>query len=521
MKMNKKYLELLSAYLDGELSPEEKVFIEDKIKSSLELRNRLTELKRLKELTSSAYDKLPEAAFFETRLQSEINSDSGKIKIKRWLPAAGLITVTAILMILLKVNPDLIKDIIEDQKANLASLYTDNLQPLLFAANLTNDDIFDFAFNSEIPLDETDEHFLKLGYDSSGAEYFEIKKSPARKKESSLEKFVQALEFDELQKKEIDSIIASYSDDLMGQILVSDKNTVAINPNLWNYQKAIAADILAYVKETNSNVYNTIIPLPGVINDNPRIVQSIKHLKTGADNKYIFITPDTIFTDTFIFDDSDYRSDMKEVERDLAETKRELSKLNYTIIVDTSFKKLKKNHAWTDEFSVHFDEEKFTVKLPEVVFKEFDIVLPNLDSINVVINEVMNNVRVLTKDSEGKSSFKKNFKVEVHNGDSSKVKLFDFDHLQIDSLFLNKLPDMDSLKQFYMEPFGILNDSTFKGFNFNFNDSIIINNNKELKQQMNELREELRKFREEMKQFRNQDKNNSDTTSPKLKGIEI
>src|SRR5690606_20784757 len=163
------------------------------------------------------------------------------------------------------------------------------------------------------------------------------------------------------------------------------------------------------------------IPVPGAVMDNPRIVRSIRESKYGSDDKYIFITPDTIFTDTFIFDDKEFKIEMQEIERDLAEVKREISGFNYKIIVDTTFKNLKKNHAWTDEFSVHFDEEKFTVKLPEIVFKEFDIVLPDLDSINLVLNEVMNNVKVIAKNKSGKSSYKQNFKVEVHNSDSSKV----------------------------------------------------------------------------------------------------
>ena len=45
MKKSNTDIELLSAYVDGELSPAEKKYIEEKIKSSLELQKELADLK--------------------------------------------------------------------------------------------------------------------------------------------------------------------------------------------------------------------------------------------------------------------------------------------------------------------------------------------------------------------------------------------------------------------------------------------------------------------------------------------
>ena len=59
-----KDFELLSAYLDNELSYEEKVQLEKNIKSSLQLQKKLEDLKKIKQLTSLAYNKIPESPYF-------------------------------------------------------------------------------------------------------------------------------------------------------------------------------------------------------------------------------------------------------------------------------------------------------------------------------------------------------------------------------------------------------------------------------------------------------------------------
>ena len=58
MRKNTKEYELLSAYIDDELSPEEKAELEQKILSSLKLRKQLEDLQRIKKLTSSSYKRI-------------------------------------------------------------------------------------------------------------------------------------------------------------------------------------------------------------------------------------------------------------------------------------------------------------------------------------------------------------------------------------------------------------------------------------------------------------------------------
>ena len=82
-------MELLSAYLDGELSDSERQEVELLLQTSLEVRKNLEDLQKVKQLTSRV-ERIPESPFFETRLMAEIEgqkNDSGKFK--KWIPAAA------------------------------------------------------------------------------------------------------------------------------------------------------------------------------------------------------------------------------------------------------------------------------------------------------------------------------------------------------------------------------------------------------------------------------------------------
>jgi len=510
MKTLKKDMELLSAYIDGELSLKEKEYIEKKISSSLELQKELADMKRLKELTSSSFERVPEAPFFQTRLNAELNSAKPWFtKAKRWIPAVSITLITAALMITLKFYPNFLKDVIEEQKSTLAALYKENLRPLLFAADLTNEDIFNFAFKSELPLDKTDHHFLRLGYDPVGKEYFEIKKLPSTIQENNLEKFVQALELNENQRKEMDSIISSYSDELLAQVLVNDNNTVAINPDLWNYQKAIAAEILAFARSKNANIYNSIVPSPVKGNEFLQLARHVRDNRPTRESRYIFFTPDTIFTDVFEFDEKEFKKGILEMENDLVEMNKNLTKMSFQMRFDTTFRMLEKDSALSENFSIHIDADRFRVNIPKIVMPYIDMQFPNMDSLNAIIKDALKNVEVYVSQHSDKPVVKRKFKVEVHSGDSTGYKSFNFNESKIDSLMKQFFNNPDSLRKF-----------NFDSFNF-FGDSMFFNHNEQLRKQMNELKEEMRRFREEMRNFQLDPPAKQDTGKPKLKGIEI
>ncbi|HEY6906992.1 MAG TPA: zf-HC2 domain-containing protein [Ignavibacteriaceae bacterium] len=497
-KYNSKY-EILSAYIDGELSPDEARELEEKIKFSKELQDKLEELKKIKNLTVTSVKRLQEAPYFETRLAANLNH-KGLIleKFRKWTPAIGFTALAVGLMIFLKFNPGVIDELVEQQKTNLAGFYQENLRPLFFASDLSKEDIFNFAFSKQLPLDREKGQYLKLGYDDAGKEFFEIKTAGSSSPINNLERFAATLKLNSKQKQQVDSILESYAGDLQTQVLVNDKNTVAINPNLWNYNKAIVADIMSFARDANREEFNKIVPAGYFVYDNPDVRTIVNKVKDNKDNNYIFFTPDTIFTERFNFDKKKFEKEMaiakEEMQKGMEEADRSLKNLRIDLKLDSNLAKLKSEPSWDNNFKVYIDSNICRVHISKIDIPDFH--LPDFDSISAQVEEAMKNIPPIIIDVPGGRGQKTySFKYE-YSDTTGRVKIPDIDSLlksmgifQGDSLIYNRKGSHyfpDSLTS----SFRIFGDSTW-----NFNDG-------EFKREMKKLQKEMDKMKEEMKRLR-------------------
>jgi hypothetical protein len=492
--MNNKDKKILSAYVDGELSASEKKYIEEKLKSSLELQKYLSDLKQIKELTANSTDRISESPYFETRLFTSINSEAKtKFNIKKWIPITSAAVITIAVLVLLKINPAIIENIINQQKSSLSALYKENLQPLLYAADLTNEDIFNFAVYHELPLDQTNNQKLKLGYDSKGSEYFEIKKvndSPKEGTPDNLNRFISALALNKSEIEKIDSIIESYSDQISSLVLVNDKNDVAINPKIWNTRKLILADILSFAeKHAQGNLYK-ILPKESLQFDDLAVAKWVKDTKAGKDDQYIFCTQDSIFEEPFLFDMADFKKNMKKVTKELEELqKQEKVAPKYIFKNESLTQKSTNGKNWTKQFKVFIDTDIIKVSVQSLTVDIPKIDIPNFDSIAIVIQEATQIIPTFRRPSNspvtvGEKSYDYNYRtVTPKRKRESDVNL--------DSLL--QINNQQNTKQ------KINNDDAQNSLQFLYNDSLIIMQNNELKKEMDNLRKELQKFREELK----------------------
>lgn len=500
-KRNTKY-EMLSAYLDGELSPHEVRELEEKIKLSKELQEKLAELKKIKQLTISAVKKLPEAPYFETRLAANLNHKGLVLeRFRKWIPAISFTALAIVLMVFLKFNPGVIDKLVEQQKTNLAGFYQENLRPLFFASDLSNEDVFNFAFTKQLPLDKSKGQYLKLGYDKVGKEFFEIKTADNKIPENNLDKFISTLKLNNEQKQQVDSILESYAEDLQTQVLVNDKNTVAINPNLWNYNKAILADIMSFARNANHEEFNKIVPAGYFTYNNPDVRTIVNKVKENKDDQYIFFTPDTIFTEPYQFDKKKFREEVarakEEMKKDLGKTKKHMQNLKINLRLDSNLVRWKSDSSWGKNFKVYIDSNICRVHISNIDIP--DIHLPDLDSISAQVEMALKNIPPIIidipGDHEGKSySFKyeytdsisKPIKVKIPNVDSI-LKSIGID--QGDSLMLRGNGS-------YFSP-----DSLASIFRI-FNDSLMVFDKDEFKEEMKQLQKEMEKMRQEMKRLR-------------------
>jgi hypothetical protein len=496
-KMSKKELELISAYLDGELSPPEMKIVEEKLNSSPDFKKEFEQIKKIKELTFSV-NRIPEAPFFETKLLAKLEDGTKKTRsIKKWAPAITLAIITLTIMAVLKFNPEFVKEIWEEQKTNIASLYKENLQPLLFTADLTNEDIFNFAFNNELPLDNTREQYLQLGYDPTGKEYFEIKPAGVVERKQSYNKFMEALKLDDKQRMLVDSVIGNYTEALGSQVLVNEKNTVAINPKLWNYRKALFADLLILTEDMNKDEFYKIMPAGITQDEKIRVVNAVNQLESVPNNQYIFLTPDSIFEDTYEFDTDEFRAHMEEAEEHLSEARKQMKELRIQIHYDSSWKKIKTEQVeWQNHFGIYIDSNKCRVEISPSQVQEYYI--PDFDSMNHWIEDAHQNIQFYSYRIPKIEHSTEGIKMEFYDGDSVQSFEFQFEDQDMESMMLENEDVIDSINSAQWEQYKQMNDSMVKRFQFEMGESFEYFDSEELKEQMNLMQEELKQLRKKM-----------------------
>jgi hypothetical protein len=513
--------ENISAFIDGELSPKDIQSVESKINSSLELKNEHDALMRIKKLTAASFKQIDESPYFETRLAvSLIEENNIGAKLKRWSPALIIGSLTIALMIFLKFNPNIIENLFEQQKSKIAGFYKENLKPLLFAADVSGDDIFDFAFYSQLPLDKSQGQYLLFGYDDKGNGVFEIKTLNENQQNLDLQKFKSALELTPKQSEQIDSIIQVYATAIEPLILVNDKNTVAVNPGLWSYQKAMLADILSFAENSNKQKFRDVMPAGFSFASNNEVAGLVAQVKNLHDNNYIFLTPDSIFSEKFKFDQDEFNKKIENLNRDLNNHKKNAEVFkSFTFRFDSSLHNFNSDGKFDNEIMVYIDSNECRVHIPKIQIPE--ISLPNFDSLNSLIKDAMKNFQnfsfVLPEIPEIQGN---HFEFKFQDSDSLGKMNFDINIPNVDSILRENKIFFDSTNSFDSRNFQFQDKSLenlLKQFYKNYGDEN--SQGGSMKEQFESLQKEMENLRREMEEWRN--KLEQKKTNPEAEVIEI
>lgn len=525
MKEKNYWEELLSAYLDGELSFDERKQLEEKVKSSRALQKKLTELEKVKGLTNSAYKKIEPNPYFETRLFAELNSKKSKFIIGKWAPTISIVALTIVIMLVLKFNPGLIERVVSSQKTNIETLYASNLKPLLASVGLTNEDVFNFAVYKQLPIDRSKNQYLQVGSNPNGEGYVEIKSSQIPQN-LDLQKFVKALDLNDKQKGQVDSILDSYASKLQSQVLVNDKNNaLAINPNLWNYHKAILADIMSFAHSANRQAFDKLVPAGYRFYSEPAVAKMIHDVKTNKDSQFIFVTPDSIFSKPLKIDQSKLNEELKKMSKNLDKNLKDYAEnhKNFGIKInfDSTFVRFNNDSTWNKHYKISVDTNGYGYRIqipsftiPRINIQSFEVQIPNLDSLGDEISRAFENFN--WESGNNPKSFSKSFKFKYERGDTTLLKKLRKGFLnfsrQGQSGFLDSLMKLNRSGKDSVIVYGFDKNGNKLYMNVDslrhlyrsppiYSDSLFIHNQKEFEKQMKELQKEMENFREEMKKF--------------------
>jgi len=292
-----KVREKLSAYLDDALTPTEKDLLEQQLQSSPSLREALAELAFVKEKVNQLKP-LPADPYFETRLFERLKENKPKeFSIAAyWKPAVSFMAICVIIVGVLKTQPDLFHKLSPEDKIELASFSSSNLKPLLFATDLTTDDIFNFALNKYLPINKSNKQILRLGTDSAGEEFLEVKYAESINGRYSFDEFVKGLGLTNTQGADVIKILDKFSDKIASAVLINDKNTIAVNSQLWKYHDQLRTELLSYASKANETARKKILAFEPNFHKTLALRKVDLAEKTGNEsNHYLCISPDSVF----------------------------------------------------------------------------------------------------------------------------------------------------------------------------------------------------------------------------------
>lgn len=509
---------MLSAYVDNELSEGEIKKLEDELKFSKELQEKLNELKKVKQLTLASVKGINENPYFDTRLSVSMRNDGPWLfRLKKFYPVISIVALSILLMVVLKYNPGIINNLVEKQKSNITDFYKQNLKPLLYAADLTNEDIFNFAFYHQLPLDNSKRQYLYLGSSPNGNKYFEIKNSGQDLSGNNLEKFIKGLNLNTVQKHQVDSILSSYADNLQSQVLVNEKNTVAINPNIWNFNKALVADLVSFAAKANKQRMQNVLPA-GFENycNRSSIAQLVSEVNSINGNNYIFITPDTIFSDSFYFDKGKFNEDMKRLKDEMKKANKENKNFVFNFHLDSNLVKLNDIPSMSD-FKIFFDSNSCRIHLPQMIVPQ--IPMKDFDSIAINLGKAGDLFKMFSFDFPDMNKGK-NFNYKYYYSDSAKGLKFNFKAFRFDTSFNFNNRKLNRLYGKNFKKFGFANpDSIAELYKEFFSDSTAFNQ-KELEKELQQVQKQIELFQKQMQQLQKQIPNNKKETTT-AKQIEI
>lgn len=213
---------------------------------------------------------------------------------KKYLLIVSLVLLSIILMTLFRYKKMDINRLITTGKKTLAAFYSNNLQPLFVNNEISEEDVFNFAVYQSLPIDKSNNKVLHVSNEDDSSLAYEIKPAAFNPETKNYQRFADYLELNEEEKDIADSILNVYKKEIYKSVLTND-NTVAVNPKLSELQKAALADILSFAQKVNKEKAYKLFSEQIDLYKNKSVMNYISSAIEMPKDEFIFITPDTAF----------------------------------------------------------------------------------------------------------------------------------------------------------------------------------------------------------------------------------
>lgn len=419
-----------------------------------------------------------------------------KIDIKKYIPGALLVLLTIFLMIYFKFGFKGLDNLLDSGKENIESFITDNLRPLFYNTQLTNEDVFNFALFSNLPVNKETNEIVKIEDAGEGKETLTIQKADLKENTNNYESFKELAKLNENQKIKLDSIINSHKTNLYSAVFVDNKEkSYAIDKKLPDIRKAIIADIYAFaenIKKESSNAVFTSYDTN--INRLNNFVSTVNKDKVSS---FLVFGKDTVFSTSC------------EVDKDAIKTAikvAEISGINVDSKLPSGIKQASGVSSFNNGYSYKIDSNFYSATYPAMAATVSNTVNSNVakyvDSLSAVFKDFTVNIRV----NPGNQSIA----IAGANGSAGTVPAFEVNVKDIDSMVSASV----KMASFYSQAFGsnwqnlgFEIDTSGNSFGFYFNDSTFEAKMKNLDIKAEEFEKEMKKLKINLKsKIRNKEK---------------
>jgi len=424
---------------------------------------------------------------------SSISGD--KKNFKKYLPAAFLVVLTISLMLFFKENRGDFGELVDKGKDDLVSLYTENLQPLLFGTDITNEDVFNFALYQTLPIDKKQNKVLRIS-EKDGNTFYQVVPSTYKDGTENYENFVKYMGFNETQKTKLDSILESYQPELAEAVLTDEKNTVAISPRLSDLQKAILTNVAAFARDTNKPKFASLFGgRDFAFLDSRKAFDLVNEIKRDTAKDYLIIAKDTAFTSELEFNNKELENKIAELSKKMTSVNSSGRKIKVEAKSDSKTWPVPPQSPKKLNYSSSDTGYAYTYTLPDIITKDSDFDKAAFDSLKIALNalkEELNNISFnLDLDSLHKSL---KFDMQTIEGDTALRNMnFEFNFENLGEIINKSIESATKgeMDESYWEQFGVEMDSLAKEMIKVKEDSIKIN--EDIKKKLEELKKKKAK----------------------------
>jgi hypothetical protein len=305
-------MKLLSQYLDGAVTEEERRRVEDLLARDAEARKELADLKALAAMMGERRRLEPDIGFW-TRLSVKIQEEEQEERSllpfpRRFVPlaATAATAVIAVVGILVMQNRVPVLEFFSKQSQAVKEVYEQSVMKgsiLPLFASVDKDRALQFSLFGELSLDAKSQTALRVDQNSQSGYRIEVGKQSKRKNTPvTFDRFVREVNPTPVQRRVIDSLLRFAQDRIASAVLVGEDNALAIDPNLPQLSRVMVTGIASCLEPPQRKKLERLL----AVHEAPYAV-SMEHVEPAMEpqevysrlpamthsSRFMVVTPDT------------------------------------------------------------------------------------------------------------------------------------------------------------------------------------------------------------------------------------